>query len=159
MIVVSNTTPIITMYSIGRLDILKEFFKNIYIPRAVYDEIKSKKSYGFDEVDDNFFIVKDIKDSFAQDLLLNDLDLGEAQSIVLAKELRADIVIIDETIGYNIAKQQDLNVKRTLSFLVAYKRAKKIESIKPFLDEMIKNGRWISKKVYKEILYLCNESL
>ncbi len=159
MVVVSNTTPIISLASIGRLEVFKDFFKSIYIPRAVYDEIKSKKAFGFDEIDDDFFIVKDIEDSFTQNLLLNDLDLGEAQTIVLAKELNADMVIIDETIGYNIAKQQNLNVKRTLSFLVAYKKAKKIEAIKPLLDDMIKNGRWISKRVYKEILKLCDESL
>ncbi len=159
MVVVSNATPIITMASIDKIEIFKEFFKNIYIPRAVYDEIKAKKAFGFDEIDDSFFIVKDIKNSFAQDVLLCDLDLGEAQTIVLAKELNADIVIIDEIIGYNIARQQNLNVKRTLSFLVAYKKVRKIEYIKPLLDDMIKNGRWISKRVYKEILKLCYESL
>jgi len=42
MIVVSNTTPIISLASIGKIDILKHFFDKVYISRAVYDEIKSK---------------------------------------------------------------------------------------------------------------------
>ena len=157
MIAVSNTTPIITLASIKRIDILKIFFKKIYIAKAVYDEIKAKKSYGYYEIDDDFFVVKEIKDTFAQNILLNDLDLGEAQTIVLAKELNADIVIIDETIGYNIAKLQGLNVKRTLSFLIALKEVGKITSIKPLLDELLQNGRWISKNVYEKILEICNE--
>jgi len=157
MIVVSNATPIITLASVGRIDIFKNFFDQIYIPQAVYDEIKSKKAFGYKEIDDNFFQTVDIKDIFAQNLLLNDLDLGEAQTIVLAKELNADIVLIDETIGYNIAKSQQLNVRRTLSFLIASKERGYINKVKPLLDDMIEKGRWISHKVYDDILKFCNE--
>ena len=157
MIVVSNATPIITLCSIDKLNILKHFFEKVYIPQAVYDEIKSKKAYGYKEIDDEFFEVTTIKDSFAQNILLNDLDLGEAQTIVLAKELNADIVLIDETIGYNIARSQQLNVKRTLSFLIVAKEKGLIAEIKPLLEEMIEKGRWISKKVCNDVLKICGE--
>jgi len=155
MIVVSNATPIITFASINQIDILKHFFSKVYIPQAVYDEIKSKKAYGYQEIDDEFFQVRNIEDTFAQNILLNDLDLGEAQTIVLAKELNADIVLIDETIGYNIARSQQLNVKRTLSFLIVAKEKGLIDEVKPLLDEMIDNGRWISRKVYLDVLAFC----
>lgn len=158
MIVVSNATPIITLASINRIDILKHFFSKVYIPQAVYDEIKSKKAYGYQEIDDEFFQVRNIEDTFAQNILLNDLDLGEAQTIVLAKELNADIVLIDETIGYNIARSQELNVKRTLSFLIVSKEKGLIDEVKPLLDEMIDNGRWISRKVYLDVLAFCGEN-
>jgi len=157
MIVVSNATPIITLSSIGKIDILKHFFEKVYIPQAVYDEIKSKKAFGYQEIEDKFFEVITIEDSFAQDILLNDLDLGEAQTIVLAKELNADIVLIDETIGYNLARSQKLNVKRTLSFLIVAKERGLIEEVKPLLDEMIENGRWISRRVYGDVLRECGE--
>ena len=157
MIVVSNATPIISLACIDRMDILKYFFDKVYIPQAVYDEIKSKQAFGYREIDNNFFEIKKIKDEFAQNILLNDLDLGEAQTIVLAKEMNADIVLIDETIGYNIAKSQQLNVKRTLSFLIASKKKGYIDEVKPLLDDMIEKGRWISHKVYKDVLKFCAE--
>lgn len=157
MIVVSNATPIISLASIGKLDILKYFFDKVYIPQAVQDEIKSKKAYGYKEIDDEFFEVASIKDEFAQNILLNDLDLGEAQTIVLAKEINANIVLIDETIGYNLAKSQELNVKRTLSFLIASKKKGYIDEVAPLLDEMIEKGRWISRKVYRDVLRFCDE--
>jgi hypothetical protein len=56
-----------------------------------------------------------------QDLLLNQLDLGEAETILLAKEINADFVIIDENLGYKIAKNAGLNVVRTLSILLKAK--------------------------------------
>jgi predicted nucleic acid-binding protein len=39
MIVVSDTTPIISLMKIDYLDILERLYKNIIIPRAVYDEL------------------------------------------------------------------------------------------------------------------------
>ncbi|CAA6805875.1 MAG: Nucleic acid-binding protein [uncultured Sulfurovum sp.] len=157
MIVVSNATPIISLASIDKIDILKHFFDRVYIAQAVYDEIKSKRAFGYQEIDDDFFQIEHIKDDFSQNILLNDLDLGEAQTIVLAKEMGADIVLIDETIGYNIAKSQELNVKRTLSFLIASKKRGYIDEVKPLLDEMIDKGRWISRKVYRDVLRFCDE--
>jgi predicted nucleic acid-binding protein len=76
MIVVSNTSPIISLSSINQIDLLKKLFGKVYIPQAVYDEIKSKTSFGYNEIDQDFFKVKTIKDRLAVNILLNDLDLG-----------------------------------------------------------------------------------
>jgi predicted nucleic acid-binding protein len=157
MIVVSNATPIISLASIGQIELLKKLSDAVYIPKAVYNEIKSKKAYGYDEIDDDIFRVESIHDLFSQNILLNDLDLGEAQTIVLAKELNADVVLIDETIGYNLAKSQELNVQRTLSLLIAFKQKGHIEAVKPLLDEMIRKGRWISRSVRDDALRFCAE--
>ena len=45
MIVVSNATPIISLASIGRIDILRYFFDKVYIPQAVFDSLKAKRLY------------------------------------------------------------------------------------------------------------------
>ncbi len=39
MIVVSDTSPIVNLAVIGKLDILPALFGKIYIPKAVYEEI------------------------------------------------------------------------------------------------------------------------
>ena len=39
MIIVSNTSPVVNLYVIGQLEILKILFKEIIIPEAVYNEI------------------------------------------------------------------------------------------------------------------------
>ena len=38
MIVVSDTTPLISLLKIERLDLLKKLFENVLIPQAVYEE-------------------------------------------------------------------------------------------------------------------------
>jgi predicted nucleic acid-binding protein len=137
MKVVSNTTPIISLASIGKVDILKELFHEIIIAETVYNEIKAKKSYGYEDVELEYITVKTIQGQMYQDLLLNQLDLGEAETILLAKEINADFVIIDENLGYKIAKNAGLNVVRTLSILLKAKQKGIINEIKPLLDEMI----------------------
>ncbi|MBF0376881.1 MAG: DUF3368 domain-containing protein [Desulfamplus sp.] len=157
MITVSNTTPIISLSSINKLFILKELFGEIFISQAVYDETKAKKSYGYDDVDFDFIRVQPIKGIIYRDLLLHQLDLGEAETIILAKEINADYVIIDENTAYKIAKNSNLEVIRTLSILLKAKQNGIISEIKPLLDEMIVKGRWYSKNVYENFLRRAEE--
>lgn len=141
MKVVSNTTPIISLSSIKKIEILKELFNEIHIPRSVYKEIKTKNLFGYKKIDSDWFVVHDIKGEKYLGFLLNELDIGEAETIVLAKEIDADILIIDERIGYNIAKSQDIFTIGTLSVLLIAKQKGIIQNVKPLLDKMLQKGR------------------
>jgi predicted nucleic acid-binding protein len=154
---VSNTTPIISLSSIGKIEILKDLFQELIIPQAVYDEIKAKQGYGYNEIDLSFITVQTIQNTEQEKILLEQLDAGEVQAIVLSKEINADNTIIDENIGYIIAKESGLNVIRTLSILLKAKEAGIITQVKPLLDEMISKGRWYSNHVYYSFLKKANE--
>ena len=157
MKIVSNTTPIISLSSIGKIEILKYIFQEIIIPQAVYEEIKAKQGYGYNEVDLSFIKVQAIQNTEQEKFLLEQLDAGEAQAIVLSKEINADNTIIDENIGYTIAKESGLNVIRTLSILLKAKETNIISEVKPLLDELISKGRWYSNHVYYSFLKKANE--
>jgi predicted nucleic acid-binding protein len=157
MKVVANTTPLISLASIGKLELLKDIFGEIIIADAVYNEIKAKKGYGYSEIDTDYIKVQSIKGIAYRDFLLSQLDLGETETIILAKEIDADFVIIDENIAYKIAKSSELNVVRTLSILLRAKEKGLIPALKPLLDEMILKGRWYSQRVYKTILEQAGE--
>jgi predicted nucleic acid-binding protein len=157
MIVVANTTPIISLASIGRLDILEKLFGNVMIPEAVYQEIKAKPGYGYEQVDGAFIEVRAIQGLLYKDFLLTQLDSGEAETIILAKEVNADFVIIDENLGYRIANNAGLTAVRTLSLLLKAKEKGHIEQVKPLLDEMITKGRWYSSAVYRAFLEKAGE--
>lgn len=152
MKVVSNTTPIISLASIGRLSLLPELFNTIYIPQAVYNEIKYKKSYGYQEIDKPCFEVMSIQGNAYLGFLLNELDQGEAEAIFLAKEMAADMLIIDERMGYKIAQSQQLYCIGTLTVLAVAKQKHLISQVKPLLDEMIQKGRWYSESVVRQFL-------
>ncbi len=158
MTVVSDTTPIIALSSIGKLDLLKKLFSDIIVPEAVYSEIKAKKSFGYSEIDAPYIKVRSVKGKIYKDLLLTQLDPGEAEVILLAKEVQADVVLIDETLGYRIAKNSGLYVLRTLSLLLKAKEKGFVSQVKPLLDELISNGLWYSDRVYKLFLTKAGET-
>lgn len=152
MIVVSNTTPIISLCSIYQVELLKKLFGKIIVSKAVYREVKGKNRFGYQEIDADFFEVRDIRGKMYLGFLTNELDQGEAESILLAKELQADILIIDERMGYKIAQSQGLFVIGTLTILAMAKTDGYIENVKPFIDTLIANGRWYSQQVYNRFL-------
>lgn len=152
MKVVSDTTPILSLSSIHKLDILRLLFNQLYIPRAVHQEMKTKKLSAYREIDADWFKVIDIKGTDYLGFLLNDLDAGEAEAIVLAREIKADILLIDERIGYDIAKNQNIFATGTLAVLLMAKQKGIIQKVKPLLDEMIQKGRWYSDKTRESFL-------
>lgn len=98
MIVVSNTTPLIGLAVIERFDLLQRLFGEICIPEAVFREatVARHESGGAKrEVSSASWIrTVRVRDSLAVEVLLDELDWGEAETIVLARELNADWVLM-----------------------------------------------------------------
>lgn len=162
MIVISDTTPLISLMKIESLDILEKMYKEIIIPKAVYDELIINMDYK-SEIDIiqkcTFLQTKIVEENLSVTLLQKQLklDLGESEAIVLANSIDADLIIIDERKARRIAKDIGLNVTGTLGILVEAKQCGLVKELKPLLDKLIKNEIRISKKLYQDILGLVNE--
>src|SRR5690554_2032305 len=157
--VVSNTTPIISLLKIGSLSILKDLYNKIYIPKEVYNEIEKgkNKTYYKDLSKIDWIKIKKIKDKKSLSYFL-DLDKGEAETIVLANEINADLVIIDEKLGRYHAKHANLKVTGTLGILLKAKKQGKIKSVKKLLDELKDKGIWLNDKLVERVIKLANEN-
>ena len=90
-------------------------------------------------------------------MLQTNLDYGESETIVLAKELNADIVLIDEKKARKIAQVKSLKVMGTIGILQTAKDKGFITDLKTQLDNLIKNGIWIDKKLYQSVLQKTGE--
>ena len=151
--VVSNTTPIISLLKLNRLELLQKLYKQICIPTAVYNEIEAGKAKGYyqDLSGFDWINIVEIQDKQAVKYFL-DLDAGEAEAIVLATELKTDLIILDEKLGRFHAKHADLKVTGTIGVLIKAKSKGLIEKLKPLLDELTDKEVWISGKFKREIL-------
>ncbi len=118
MIVVADSSVLIGLSSIGCLSLLRDRFpKGILIPKAVWTEVVEQggERIGAHQVASADWIsTHDIMNHDMAKLLAREIDEGEAQAIVLAHELEANIVLLDEREGRRMAKQLGLNVLGTI---------------------------------------------
>jgi len=90
--------------------------------------------------------------------LIRDLDQGEAESIALAIELEADLLILDEREGRRSAKRFGLNVTGVLGVLLEAKAADLIQEVRPLVQELRdRAGFYLSEDVQQLICKLAGE--
>jgi len=155
--VVSNTGPIIALAHIGQLDLLRQLFGGVRIPSAVRAEIKDELSLAA-LADASWIVIHDLQDSFAAQLLNEELDLGESETIILAGELNADLLLMDERAATRKARIIGLQSIGTLGVLLLAKQRGLISRIKPLLDALKEAGFYMSDVLYTEVLHSAGEA-
>ncbi|MUL37305.1 DUF3368 domain-containing protein [Gloeocapsopsis dulcis] len=164
MIVVSDTSPITNLAAIGQLDLLRQLYAVIIIPTAVYNEMVNldKIVPGAAEVQTLPWIqaqtvtdAQRVKDAQTSQ---SNIDLGEAEAIILALELNANLLLMDERRGRVLAVDLGLNVAGLLGVLLQAKRNGLISIVKPLMDQLIKQVDFrVSSQLYVTILQAAGE--
>ena len=156
--VVSNTTPIISLIKIGKLDLLRELYGKIKIPLAVFNEIEAgkDKEYYTDINKLEWIEIMPIHSASAR-VFLYDLDDGEAETLILAQEQAADLVIIDEKIGRRYAAQLNIPVTGTIGILLKAKENGLIKTITPLLLELRDKSLWINDELLEKARFIAGE--
>lgn len=131
MIVVSDTSPITTLMKIGKVGLLRELYSEVLIPDAVRNELLRFHS----KVPD-FFQPASVRNRGAVEKLLTQLDAGEAEAIVLVKERCADVLLIDEIAGRDVAAREGIRFIGLLGVLDEAKATGLISSVKSVLREI-----------------------
>jgi predicted nucleic acid-binding protein len=121
--IVSDTTPLISLMKISRLEILHKIYSEVIIPKAVYEEIEAGKYKKFhqDLSKIRWIKIENIRDKLSVNYFL-DLDAGEAEAIILASEIGTDLIILDEKLGRIHAKHAGIKVTGTIGVLVKAKK-------------------------------------
>ncbi len=141
MLIVSDTSPITNLIQIGQLDILEQVFTQIIIPEKVYEELSVYEKQREEIENRNWILVKPVINQAEVKMLEKQLDLGEAQAIVLAKELNADLLIIDERKGRKAAEEYGLKIIGLLGVLIQAKKKGYLNELKPILDKIDRRHR------------------
>jgi len=158
--VVLNSSVIIALSTLGYLNKLKQIFKEILIAKAVYEEI-CIKGHGLigerellEAVKNNIIIVKDVKNRLLVNALVDPLAMGEAETITLASEERADHIVIDDKLARRRTKSMKLNVIGTLRILRLMYDAKFIDKHELInaLEKLKETGFRISEDITNRVL-------
>lgn len=146
----SDTSPLLNLERIERLDLLPGLYGQVLAPAAVSEEL-SKGSQIYEGLPWLSFV--SVLDRALVDRLSADLDPGEAEAIALAIEKKADLILVDEKRGRRIATANGLQVTGLLGVLASAKRKELIPEVKTVLDELSeKAGFWLAPELRSEYL-------
>lgn len=158
-ITVSDTSPIINLAAISQLYLLQQLYRQIIISEAVYNEIVVQgagQAGAFEVRSEPWFQQRPVTDpTLVADLLTRNLLLNraEAEAIVLAVELQADRLLIDEMEGRHVASALGVPVRGLLGVLAEAKRRGLIPLVRPRMDDLISRaGFFIAQPLYTQIL-------
>lgn len=154
MIVVSDTTPLISLLKICKLDLLEKLFGEVLIPQAVFNEltIDTRFRSEADQIKkEKFIIVKSVENPESANILkrATGLDQGESEAIVLTDEMKADLLLMDEAKGRNVSSQMG-----TIGIIMAAYEEKFLTSdeVKECVYGLQHAGRHIGQRHYQMLL-------
>lgn len=159
-LVVSDTSPLLNLALIERLDLLESQFSGITIPNQVWNELTDGEA-GLEALrdlrDTEFLTVVQVEQSDLFIEIFHELDRGETAAICHAIEHDADLVLLDEKDGRRVARRHDLTVTGVIGILLRGAKTGDVELAEE-LDALREAGFWISDALYSEILSEAGDS-
>lgn len=153
-LVVSDTSPIRALAFLGRFELLHELYHEVWIPPSVADEL-TRQPEGTQLQSGNcpWLKIQAPANRLLVAELQKDLDAGESEAIVLADEISATVILIDELQGRKIATRMGLEVLGTLGILTAGKRAGRIAEVRPLILKLRDGlGFFLSDRLIERVL-------
>jgi predicted nucleic acid-binding protein len=150
MIVVADTSPLLHLARVGKLDLIPGVVGRVTIPRTVWGElihpgtsldvVRQVESAGWIEV---------VNDPHVRDI---GLDAGETAAILLAEQLGAKALLIDERRGRAVAISRGLSVMGTLGIVAGARRRGLLERAEPVVSELRARGFWLAEDLVATFL-------
>jgi uncharacterized protein len=148
-IVISNSTCLIGLERIGKLDILEKLYGEIIISEAVQKEVNLSPT--------PWIKVEKVNNREALRFLMFEIDEGEAETIILGTERPGAVLILDEKKARKIARRLNLTITGLMAVLLKAKEKKIISSIKKTIEELEAANFRLSEEIKRKVLKLGKE--
>jgi predicted nucleic acid-binding protein len=152
MIVIADTGPINYLILVGEVEVLPALYDRVTIPRSVCEELgRSRAPEAVRAWISRPTSWLEILSPSTSDTTLDQLDAGERDAILLAEELNADQIIIDESRGRREAQRRGLAFTGTLGVLAAGAQRGLID-LRSAVDRLRQTSFYISPDVLERLL-------
>ena len=153
---ISDSTPLIHLAKIGKINLLKELFEEIIIEDEIYKETIEKGTEHSEIpiirslIENGFILVKEA----TKQIEMPNLHEGEKKSISLCKELNIKNILIDEEEGFHIATMLNLMPIRTTTLFIILLDRKIINfnEYKESLQKLSESGYFLDALTYEKLL-------
>ncbi|NOR76979.1 MAG: DUF3368 domain-containing protein [Methanophagales archaeon] len=156
---ISDSSTLIHLAGIGRLELLKEFYGKILIAPAVWREVveEGKGRTGAEGVEEarrlGWIEVAVPGNESIVRLLERELHRGESETIALAIERHSEVIFLDELEARRVASVYGLCKTGVIGILIRARLEGKVISLREELDRLrSEGGFWIGDEIYRRAL-------
>jgi uncharacterized protein len=157
---VADSSPLIFLAKLNRLDLLRKEAEEVLAPPAVLGEIAQQDDEAklqIEEAQRTWLKVRPVRDVRLLAVLKRELGDGEAEAITLAFETKAARIVLDDLDARRLADRLGLRLVGTLGLLLASKLRGEIPSLRDEIDRLRYGGFRASPALVKEILRSAGE--
>ncbi|MCS6919975.1 MAG: DUF3368 domain-containing protein [Fimbriimonadales bacterium] len=162
-VVVADSSVLIALASIGRFDLLEVLFKKLTVPVAVHDEVCGALGQGKpgdmelrDAMDKGWITLAQASSLIAPPY--SGMRTGEVEAISCAVQFQSALLLMDERVGRNRARQEGVQVLGTLGILKLAKARGLLDEIRGSLDALVARGFRIAPPLHRSILVQVGET-
>ena len=152
MPVISNSSPLIALTQIGRLDLLRLLYSSISIPPAVAREVEPTVARL-----PGWVLVQKLAHPLQPITVSGSIGPGEREVISLGLELGAALLIVDEQPARRLATSLGLRVIGTVGLLMAGKERGFLAKIRPELDRLLAVRFFMDQDLYDRVIAQAGE--
>jgi len=152
--IIGDSSALVSLATMDRLDLLEKIFGKIYVPQAVYDEVTI--SYKPQSVKLKEFLADKVV-SVELDISKMGLGQGELEAIALYKNMNSDFLLIDDRRAKKFAQLNGVNVIGSLGVMILAKESGLVESISDDLEKLINSSLFISQNLIDRVLMSVGE--
>ncbi|MEM9485038.1 MAG: DUF3368 domain-containing protein [Cyanobacteria bacterium P01_F01_bin.116] len=152
--IVADSSPLISLAIIERLESLPKLYQNVLAPPAVWDEVtvQGVGLPGSKTVSQVSWLQIQEPDPVILEPLSILVDRGEAEAIALAQSIPSSTVLLDDAQARRVAERFGIRRIGTLGFLRRVKKSGLISVIKPSIEKLCENGIYIQVKLIEAVL-------
>jgi predicted nucleic acid-binding protein len=154
-----DTSPLLYLYRIGQLTLLRRHYDRVLVPEAVVTELDNGRVEGVDVPDVSDFPWIEIRQIELRSVsaTVDSFGIGEREVILLALDGHADWVVLDDLAARRQAEKCGVQVIGTVGLLAAAKKKNMIVSVGPFLNALENAGMWLSEDLKRTVLESADE--
>ena len=155
MTIVCDTSPLLLFARADRLGLLPALYQTVVVPGAVLQEVNVQADEPARRiqahVQKDVFQRKEVRGR-SLDAVVENIGRGERAAIALARELDAELVVLDDEQGRKEARRHGLSVTGSIGILIEAKERDVIASMRRELDRLVEEGLWIDEQLYDRVL-------
>jgi predicted nucleic acid-binding protein len=156
VILIADSSALIALAVVDKLEVLETLFGEVYVPRAVHNEI-SHRSKSKSEKLANYCHNK-VLDIVSEVNLNITLGTGESEAIILYKEKNADFLLCDDKKAKRFARNFGVNVIGSLGILLKAKEANLIGELAPLIERLKVSQVFIDNATCELVLRIAKEA-